>query len=263
MANLEKRIVAVLSDEISSKDLLALITETESAINAAAETIEAERAKSLDPVLCPNPTKARAAMERAALARDRLGTLLPRLRDRHAKASARERAAEWNADYEQVRAARDAVARKFAEVYPAVATQLVDLFQRVAQMDKEVGRINGRAPDGEHRRLAGVELTARGLQHFSRSNPSIVARLQIPDPEHSERNAWPLPAVPLAIGIVSSMAFAPGPGADWAADVEARNSARREDTARVAAYHGAQAKEQEERENANVRRAVAARRRDA
>jgi hypothetical protein len=42
-------------------------------------------------------------------------------------------------------------------------------------------------------------------------------------------------------------------GAAWAADLEARNSARRQEGARVAAHYKARAKEREERENAEAR----------
>jgi hypothetical protein len=49
------------------------------------------------------------------------------------------------------------------------------------------------------------------------------------------------------------MVFAPTPGADWAAHIEARSQARREENARVAAYYKAQAKEREEREAAEAR----------
>jgi hypothetical protein len=53
------------------------------------------------------------------------------------------------------------LAREFAEVYPNFVDQLIDLFDRIKVVDKEVGRVNGSAPYGEHRRLLGVELTAR------------------------------------------------------------------------------------------------------
>ena len=56
-----------------------------------------------------------------------------------------------------------------------------------------VSRINGSAPPGEHRRLLGVELTARGLESFSTADPPIAKAVQLPDWAHSARMAWPPP----------------------------------------------------------------------
>lgn len=263
MGNLEKRIVAALSDEISSKNLAALIAETGTAIAAAEEAAEAERTKALDPIASPNAIKAKAAMERAAFARDRLHTLLPRLRTQHHHVAARERAAAWSADYEQVKAKLDVAAQEFAERFPAMVTQMVDLFRRAEEVDKEVARINGSAPYDQHRRLCEVELTARRLNRFTRDSPSMVGRVQLPDPEHADRMVWPPPKVPLGVQIASSMTLAPGPAGDWAAGIEARAQDRRDESATVAAHYKAEAKDREERENAKVRRAVAARRRGA
>jgi hypothetical protein len=47
------------------------------------------------------------------------------------------------------------------EMYPAAVAQLIDLFQRAAECDRECSKINGSAPYGEHRRLLKVELAAR------------------------------------------------------------------------------------------------------
>ena len=44
-----------------------------------------------------------------------------------------------------------------------------------------------------HRRLRGVELTARGLESFSTADPPIAKRVQLPDWAHSARMVWPPP----------------------------------------------------------------------
>jgi hypothetical protein len=44
--------------------------------------------------------------------------------------------------------------------------RLVDLFESAKAVDEKVSRINRSGPPGEHRRLLGVELTARGLESF-------------------------------------------------------------------------------------------------
>jgi hypothetical protein len=47
------------------------------------------------------------------------------------------------------------------------------LFQCVAEVDKEVSRINGTAADGLHLRLREVKLAARDLECFTTAAPSI------------------------------------------------------------------------------------------
>jgi hypothetical protein len=67
------------------------------------------------------------------------------------------------------------------------------MFEKAKTVDEKVHRVNAEAPAGEHRRLLGVELTARGLLEFSRTNPSIIETAQLPDYERSGKMAWPLP----------------------------------------------------------------------
>ena len=83
-------------------------------------------------------------------------------------------------------AKRNALAKEYAELYPQVAAQLCDVFRRAEAIDSE-----GSASPGELRRLAGVELTARNLDNFSKTYPSIAKELRVPDFVHSDRTAWP------------------------------------------------------------------------
>jgi hypothetical protein len=46
--------------------------------------------------------------------------------------------------------------------------ELPELLRLAAQVDREVGGVNGSAPDNEHRRLRGTEFTARRLLLRSR-----------------------------------------------------------------------------------------------
>jgi hypothetical protein len=84
-----------------------------------------------------------------------------------------------------------------------------------------------RMPTGEHRRLLGVELTARQLESFSSCEPSIIEAAKLPDWTHSGRLAWPPPTIPLSVVVAASMTPPPDPcfSADWA-------SAREQDMAR-------------------------------
>ena len=75
--SLEKRIAAALmGNDATSADLATLSADTEAAIIQAEATAEAERAKALDPVVSPDASKAREAMQAAEFSRDRLRTVL-------------------------------------------------------------------------------------------------------------------------------------------------------------------------------------------
>jgi hypothetical protein len=243
---IETKITAALSDDITS----ALIAETEAAITQADADAEAERANALDPIASPDAAKAREALAAAEFARDRLRTVLPRLQQRLTEVAAGEYAAQWEPEFKQVEAQRDALAAEYAELYPKVAAQLIDLFGRIEAVDKEVSRINGSAPYGERRRLAAVELVARGLESFSTSDPPIAKAVQLPDWGHSGRTAWPPPTTPL--GVLVSMPILPHPGANWHAALEQRDAARAEEHARVIAHYDAMARQREEREAAEA-----------
>jgi hypothetical protein len=86
MSALEQRIAEALADaSITAAALAALVIETEKRIAAADQTAELEREKAFDPMLSPDPIKARDAMEEAVIGAGRLRTLLPRLRTRERK----------------------------------------------------------------------------------------------------------------------------------------------------------------------------------
>jgi hypothetical protein len=82
------------------------------------------------------------------------------------------------------------------------------------EVDEEVSRVNGSAPPNEHRRLLGVELTARGLESFSTADPPIAKAVQLPDWAHRARMVLPPPRA------FDPASFAPVPfdrrlSADW------------------------------------------------
>ena len=116
----------------------------------------------------------------AEFKRDRLRAALFQLRQRLAEVEAAEHAALRQAEYDTVKVKRDAAAKELVEQYPSLVGQFVDLFHRAKAIDQECARINSEAAAGEHRHLLGVELTARGLENFSISNPSIVETMRTP-----------------------------------------------------------------------------------
>ena len=160
---------------------MELIDEAELAVTVAEETARAEYEKALDPIASPDAAKAKRSIWAAEFNRDRLRAFLSRLWERLDEIETAEKAARWKADYAAIEAKRDALASEFAEMYPRLTAQLCDLFKRAKAIDEECARINGEALSGEHRRLLGVELTALNLGSFTRSNPSLMDAVKLPD----------------------------------------------------------------------------------
>jgi hypothetical protein len=192
-SSLEQRIVLALADDINSGDLAALVAETDAAIARATATADEECVKALDPALSPDATAAREAMQAAEFARDRLKTVLPRLKERHRQIAAQEYLTEWRADYETLKVARDELAAELRETYPEFETKITDLFARIAANDEDLGRLHQARPAGVSEHLCGAELEARGLDDFTISAPSVLKTLRLPTFEPGERVAWPPP----------------------------------------------------------------------
>ncbi|MFO1099489.1 MAG: hypothetical protein U1E81_14815 [Xanthobacteraceae bacterium] len=165
----------------------------------------------------------RAKAEEIKFEYERLTRAIPLLEAALLRAQEREHAARWSAEYERIEAKRDELAAELTALYPSLVRQLVELFARIAECDKAVGRINLDAPSGERRRLLGVELAARGLDQFTASDPSIFDRLQLPNPGNSRSLVYPpeqgnplgLLMASAAAAVATKHAAAYGP--DWAA----------------------------------------------
>jgi hypothetical protein len=204
---LEQRIVAALANgSASSAALMELIDEVSTAAEAAEQAAAAERERALDVVASPDVGEAHAALVAAELGRDRLQTVLPKLRMRLTEALAAEHHARWHADFQRVERLRDQAAEKFARQCPELLAGLVGLFRETAEIDGECSRVNAAAPANEPRRLVGVELHARGMDTFTASQPSVSATVRLPDYAHSDTMAWPvLRPNDFAIQLVESM----------------------------------------------------------
>lgn len=253
---LEQRIATALSSNTRSADLAALTAETESAITQVETTAGAEKEKALNPALSPDPRAARLAMEDAAFAATRLRKLLPRLQQKLHQVAAAEERARWLADYERVKVKIDQAAKKFAE-YPELAARLIEIFREAEAVDQEVSRVDGSAPAGEHRRLRGVELIARGLESFTRDSPSIAETVQLPDWQDSNRMTWPPPQPLLAAVYAAMMVPQYDPrrySADWAAAMEEDNARRAANERRWAEEEAARQAESKRVYEASLRR---------
>ena len=217
---LEQSIAAALADnDIASSDLAALITEVEAAVTAADEAATEAREQALDPIASPDPNKARASMEAAAFTRDRLRTVLPRLRQRLKEVCSQEAYAHWVAQYEAIKIKRDAAAAELRTLYPEIVSKLVDLLSRIEVIDREVERVRSAKPfdakeaNGDGRNLLETELTARGLDHFTVHDQQIMKDLKLPDFEQPSKLSWPPPPPP--INYANLVQVRPHPGGDW------------------------------------------------
>ena len=246
---LEQEIVAALAGaDVNSSDLSALIERTEAAIPETDQAAETARNKALDPALSPDPKTARAAMEEAAFARDRLKTLLPRLQARHQEVQAQEYLTQWRSDYEKLKAKRDGLEEELRTIYPEFETKITDLFPRIAANDAELSRLHQARPGGVALHLLGAELVARDLERFKTTEPSIAQELKLPTFAPGQRLAWPPPKPSIAIQVATSMTYGSHPSANWWEESKERAQAMRADHERVIAYYDAMAQQREKSE---------------
>jgi hypothetical protein len=201
---LDRRIATALSSDVASAEVAALIVELVAAVCKSEEAIVAERTAAVYLV--------RTAMRADDAAYDQLCSALPKLKARLAELRAAEYAKSWEKDYERVKVLVEEAARKWTE-YSKLVAQLIDILDTAA-VDQEILRVNGHAPNGERRRLRGVELTARNLEEFNRYHPSVAKHVQLPELEHSYNMTWPPPPPSLAAAYAALMT----PGASHSED---------------------------------------------
>jgi hypothetical protein len=98
-------------------------------------------------------------------------------------------------------------------------SSLSQLGQRLANVEAAETSTRWEAPAGEHRRLRGVELSARGLDSFGISAPPLTETIKLPGWKQSDRMIWPPPQVPLAVLVAESMRPPDDPrfGPNWGA----------------------------------------------
>jgi hypothetical protein len=196
--HLERRLAnALCCDGVTSAILTSLINEADAAIADADAAVEKERKRAMDPTLSPDLRKARAALEDAEFAANRLRSLQPRLQKRLAHIEYTETHARWLETYEAVKAKRDAAAENLKAVYPEVVAKLVELLARIRAVDAEVRRVNASKPtalgepwDG-NMPLDATECAARSVTGFNSPDYSLDRGVRLPDFEHPGKNSWP------------------------------------------------------------------------
>jgi hypothetical protein len=257
--SLQERIAAALADaDITSGDLASLITEVEAAANAAENVAKEAHARALDPTVA-DPAAAREAQREAEFTTQRLDAALPLLDARLDEVRKAEDRKRWHVDCDALEVERDALAAELREVYPAFEAKISNLFARIAANDKQLSNLHVACAAGVRRHLLSAELVARGLENFSISNPSLTQELKLPNWEQSTKLAWPQQTPPLGVLVAEGVARRWHPGADWGRPEYARQRA-----AEVAAeqdcvqrYYADQARQREDRENAEARERIA------
>jgi hypothetical protein len=183
---------------------MELITAASAAAEAAAQAATAARERALD-LTARDLDTAHTTLVAAELTRDRLQAVLPKLRERLTAALSSEAHARWRNDYERTEKRRDEAAARFARQCPELLANLVGLMREAEAVDQECLRVNGLAPANEPRRLVGVELHARNLTSFSSAQPSVGATIRLPNYQHPDQMAWPLPQPDFAASFAASM----------------------------------------------------------
>jgi hypothetical protein len=148
MDTLEQRIAAAfgVGDTPTAAELGELIAEATAAAAAADKVADEERKKALDPAAVVDAQAASVAIMTAELTRDRLQAALPRLQRRQKEVALQERYDRWVADYEAVKAKRDAAAAELYVLYAPFVVKMTDLLLQIEQIDAEVQRLSRTTP---------------------------------------------------------------------------------------------------------------------
>jgi hypothetical protein len=130
-------------------------------------------------------------------------------------------------------------------------SDMVEIFQLAAEIDLEVQRVNASNPTGGEP-LLSVECHARGIEAFSRSQPSITTTTVLPDWNDSQRNLWP--PRPVSLGVLVAAAMAPAAvniayTDRWHEAVGDRRAEQEAEQRRTAEYYDRQEREREARED--------------
>ena len=241
-ATLDARLAAALSanGEADKGTLVALVTEAESAIAAAQETIEIESERLVD-IGNPDPEASDAAIRKAERTVARLDKAVQLLKARIRQLDEATYSRDWHKAADKLEAIRDAIAAELVELYPSVVEKLVDLFGRIDTVDAAINRLHGQAQFGERRRVIGAEQRARGLTAYSAAEPPLRDRLQLPDWSETHRVAFPVPPPlnPFAAAMVGAVQALERKSAglysaDWAAAEKFADEQARQEAARRA-----------------------------
>jgi hypothetical protein len=179
--------------------------------------------------------------------------LLSNLQARYRQVRDQEQATAWLAEHDALKQERDALAEELRKVYPDAVSKIMDLFGRITANNEALSALHRARPTGIKQHLLSAELHARGLDHCSRDNPSLLESTRLID-WVSGREIWPPPRTPLAVLVAASVPRSQyrNPG-DWWKDNERRAAEQQAEQQRIVDYYARTKKEQEDRENAEAR----------
>lgn len=220
---------------ITAEALSSLFDQVADALLDAEVALAQAEAKAFDPTVLDAGTE---TLQAARHHRDRLAAAVQALRTKHQQVTAQERKVAWNRDADVAEQKRDDLTEEFAQTYPELVSQLIELFQRVRVMDQETERINGEAPNSEGRRLLPVGV-----------RPDLLTLTKLLG--LSGQVVWPPPAPPLALQM--TMPVVPHPGSHWFEAIQQRDQERHVEAQRVAAYYQNQQEQREQREAAETK----------
>jgi hypothetical protein len=249
LAALERLISAALTEPRTASDLSDLLEQTDLAVVAVTEHAKLENERALDPLASPDPQAARQQAEDAAFMANRLRTMRPRLLQRYQQVTSQEEVDSYRAKQSQLAPVRDTLERELRETYEAATAKLVDLFTRIRAFQQRAQQQLGNPPPGVH-----VLQAIDGLR--------VLDNCVLPEFKHPDRNAWPPPST-FAAEFAQSMGVPLHAGAAWCdPDYQERQRAEREaEQQRNAAYHELSAREQEVRQNRELKEQFLARQR--
>jgi hypothetical protein len=198
--SLEQKIAACLGDEKAvSDEVEALRYAVEGELPHAQQAVEQARQRSLDPLT--NKEEALRAVQLAELTVQRLQHALPLLEQKHRQCLSEEYHSLWVSRHFAARQQRDQQSEKFGRLRELQAEMLA-ILQETAEVDKLVDAANSDGPANEPRRLLSVELHARGLENYTRDNPSLIKSMVLLDFD-SGKQVWPPPQTSVAAAYAS------------------------------------------------------------
>jgi hypothetical protein len=203
--------------------------------------------------------EARQCAEDATFAANRLRTLRPRLLARYHEVSAAEQREQYLSRYTDLKHEGEALGTELAEVYPDAVRQIVEVFVRLRAFQDKCRALHLTDTGGGLPHIIDPEIKARRLDVFSRDQPSLLDAVRLYDWQ-SGTEVWPEKPTSFAATFAQSM-VPQGPGQFWASDeVRARVvSEQQREREKMAAHYAQAAKEQEERQNKELKEQFQAR----
>lgn len=249
LRELERRISVALSEPTSAHDLHNLLQQINLAIPAADEFAKLENE---DPLQSPDPRAARQQADDAQFASNRLRTLRPRLLARYQQVSAAEQREQYLAQYTDLKREGAALAQELADLYPGLVGPLVEVFVRLRAFQQKCRALHLADPGGLPL-VDDPELAARRLDGFSRDMPSRLELCTCTIGNRARKSGRRRRISPPPMR--ASMGVPQHPGAAWADPFyqERRRAELAAEQERLALHALARQKEQEIRQNEELK----------